>query len=176
MEKNIFVLFDAVRTVLERYPRAHMCWVGSGSKSHAIAQRIRKGNLTERMHMMIPAFYGDMPDYYAVGDIFISASVTETFGRVFVEAMAAGLPVVAARTATIGDVIEDGKSGLIVPDNRPEDFAGALTRLLSDQALAKQLGNEARERAKAQFDVSVSWLALAQVYEAVRAERQPSYR
>ena len=167
-EKNIFVLFDAVRTVLARYPRAHMCWVGVGPEAGVLAQRIASEHLTERMHLMTPGSYRDIPDYYGAGDIFISASVTETFGRVFVEAMAAGLPVVAARTPTIGDVIENNRTGIIVPDNSPEDFANALTRLLADRALAKRLGSEAALRAKTQFDVSVSWQALARVYESVR--------
>lgn len=169
-EKNIFVLFDAVRAVLARYPRAHMCWVGTGPEAGVLAHRIQAENLIRRMHMVTPGSYQDMPDFYGAGDIFVSASITETFGRVFVEAMAAGLPPVAARTPTIGDVIENDHSGLIVPNN-PEDFAHALTRLLADRALAKQLGSEAALRAKTQFDVSVSWQALAGVYSAVRAPR-----
>ena len=84
---------------------------------------------------------------YVNADIFCLPSVQEGFGIVFLEAMAAELPVVACRIAAVPEVVLDGATGLLVPPRDPGALVEALERLIADPALARRLGQEGRRRA-----------------------------
>jgi len=106
---------------------------------------------------------------YASAEVFVLPSLFEPFGIVLLEAMAAGLPIVASRVGGIVDVVEDGKTGLLVPSGNPEALADALEHLLSDPTLLEKMGDEGRMRAPA-----YSWDQLSprilEVYREAIAE------
>jgi glycosyltransferase involved in cell wall biosynthesis len=85
-------------------------------------------------------------------NVFCLASRQEGFGIVFLEAMAAGLPVVAARAGAVPEVVADGRTGLLVPAGDERAFAQALLRLLQDRPMAERLGGEGSRRVKS-FDL-----------------------
>ena len=96
-------------------------------------------------------FLGEVPRVtLAVEDVrahcFCLPSVQEGFGLVFLEAMAAGLPVVACRAAAVPEVVADRGTGLLVTPRQPTELAEALERTLLDQGLRKALSEEARRR------------------------------
>jgi glycosyltransferase involved in cell wall biosynthesis len=79
----------------------------------------------------------------------------EGFGMVFVEAGAAGLPVVAGRSGGASEAVDDEESGLLVEPNEPTEIAAAIVRLLKDPELARRLGRAGRERAEGRFSYGV---------------------
>jgi len=81
---------------------------------------------------------------YKSADVFVLPSLFEPFGIVLLEAMAAGLPVVASRVGGIPEVVEDGRTGFLVPPGDPEALAQALERLFSDRELRRDMGREGR--------------------------------
>jgi glycosyltransferase involved in cell wall biosynthesis len=86
--------------------------------------------------------------------MLVLPSVTpEPFGRTVVEAMAAGCPPVATAAGGPLESVEDGLSGLLVPPDDAEALAGAISRLLADPALARQLGRAGRRRALEHFSL-----------------------
>ncbi len=87
-----------------------------------------------------------MVRYYQAADVFVFASTTETQGLAVLEAMAVGLPVVAARASGVEEAVVDGVSGLLVPEDR-EVFAGAVLEVLGDAGLASKLAAGGREAA-----------------------------
>ena len=78
-------------------------------------------------------------------DVFFNPSVTETFGNVTTEAMAAGVPVVAARATGAVDLVEDGRTGFLVPPRDVAAYADAIARIVGDPALRRDDG---RSRAR----------------------------
>jgi len=89
-----------------------------------------------------------LPDLYANCDAFIFASVTETLGLVLLEAMASGLPVVAAPAGGVADHLRDGVNGLAYPAGDARAMAEAMVRLVSEAGLARRLGQAARQTAE----------------------------
>jgi glycosyltransferase involved in cell wall biosynthesis len=83
---------------------------------------------------------------YVGADVFCLPSVQEGFGIVFLEAMAAGLAVVACRAAAVPEVVRDGETGVLVPPRDPEALAGALGGLLQDRGRARALGEAGRRK------------------------------
>ena len=86
----------------------------------------------------------DVIKHYASADIFVLPSLFEPFGIVLLEAMAAGLPIVASGVGGIVDVVETGRTGLLVPPANPQALAGAIERLASDNTLCRNLSERGR--------------------------------
>jgi glycosyltransferase involved in cell wall biosynthesis len=87
----------------------------------------------------------DRPHFYAALDVFAMPSRTDSFGIVFLEAWANGLPVVAAAAGGVAEVVAHDRTGLLVPFGDLDALAGALNRVLDDPALAGRLGESGRE-------------------------------
>ncbi len=111
-------------------------------------------------------FLGEVPDAAAVlagWDLLVLPSRREGFGLVLAEAMAAGRPVIASRAGGIPEVVDDGKTGLLVPTGDAPALAGALERLAGSPDERCAMGLRAREQARVRFDVEMTAAAWAGV-------------
>lgn len=88
----------------------------------------------------------DIPDLLAATDVYVNASVFEGMSNTILEAMAMGKPVVATAVGGNVELVEDGRTGLLVPPSDPERLGGAIERLLADGALRASMGREGRAR------------------------------
>jgi len=102
---------------------------------------------------------------YANADLFVLPSLFEPFGIVLLEAMASGLPVVATRVGGIPEVVVEGRTGLLVDPDKPEQLAESVRRLCQDEGLRHSLGRAGRERAKL-----FSWETIAAQTREVYSE------
>jgi len=94
-----------------------------------------------------------LPGYYKACDIFCLPSWEESFGIVFLEAMAMGKPIVATKTSAIPGVVREGVNGLLVGVNQPEKLALALEKLIENKDLRERLGRKGREIVEREFDI-----------------------
>jgi glycosyltransferase involved in cell wall biosynthesis len=112
-----------------------------------------------------------MPRFYALSTIAVLPSLMEATSISGLEAMASGLPLVGTRVGGIPEIIEDGRSGVLVDPRSPEQLADAFRKLLDDATLRNTLGNGARLRVESTF----AWPEIAkrtvEVYELARASR-----
>jgi phosphatidylinositol alpha-mannosyltransferase len=107
----------------------------------------------------------DLPGYLAAADAFVAPALgQESFGIALVEAMAAGVPVVASDIPGYDEVVRDGVDGLLVPPRDPNALAAALRRVLDDPRLASELARAGRDRAR-----TYSWDVVTPRIEAVYA-------
>ena len=93
----------------------------------------------------------DVPDLLAISDGFVMCSRWEGLGLVFLEAMAASLPIVATRVSAVPEVVDDGETGVLVPVDDPDALAAALARLAGDPGLRTRLGRAGARRVRERF-------------------------
>lgn len=105
-------------------------------------------------------------EFFRTADIFISSTIYEPFGITFVEAMNAGLPVVATKVGGIPDVVPDGKAGFLVEPDNIDEMAERLRQLIDDNLLRKQFGEYGRKWAK-QFDLKDQIFTFLHLYTEI---------
>jgi glycosyltransferase involved in cell wall biosynthesis len=113
----------------------------------------------------------DVPEILAASDVFAMSSLWEGLGLVFLEAMAARLPVVATRVSAVPEVVEDGVTGLLVPPSDPRAFAEALVRLARDPQMRARLGAAGELRVRTNFTLDAMVDATLRVYREVLGPR-----
>ena len=172
--KGLETLVDAFARVAEREPRAHLLLVGSGagqalSNEDALRGRVASRGLDGRV-----TFTGRVDDVVAclsAADVFAFPSEFEALGLSLIEAAACGLPCVGTRTGGIVDVIEDGRTGLLVPPSDVEALGAALAGLLEDPARRRAMGEAGRARVRERFDVDASVARYRALFQEL-AERR----
>jgi glycosyltransferase involved in cell wall biosynthesis len=95
----------------------------------------------------------DLPIVYSSLDILAFPTLKEAFGRVAVEAMACKVPVIATKIGGIPEIVEEGKTGFLIPPKNPIQIADAVKRLLKDSKMRKNMGAEGRKKVKEKFSI-----------------------
>lgn len=190
-EKGHATLIDAWPAVLASVPNAHLLIVGEGSQREALeAQAAALGLLAaspgvmQRMSSISAAgdrtssitFTGrrdDVPAVTAALDVAVLPSYREAQGLSILEAMALSRPVVASAVGGIPEMIEDGRTGLLVPPHEPVALATAIVRLLTDHPYADTLAKAAQNLVHDRFCVELMVRAIETIYdESVADERR----
>ena len=149
-QKGHFLLLEAARLVRLRIPSMRLLLVGKGPLEDAVKRRAAEMGLGDAV--VFAGFRSDIPRILASIDVFALSSGWEGLSIALLEAMACGLPAVATRAGGVSEVIEDGRSGLLVPLDDPRTMSDAIIRVIEDAPLAAKLGAEARLRAR-RFDI-----------------------
>jgi glycosyltransferase involved in cell wall biosynthesis len=171
-KKGVEYLIRAFPDVLARHPSARLVVVGDGpcrGELEALSSQLR---LQDRVHFAGAQPPATLPRFYQSSRLFVGPSVvarsgdTEAFGLVFVEAMAAGCPVVATAVGGIPEVVIGGRTGLVVEPKSPAALAWAINRLLDSPTEASRMGALAQRWARRKFD----WRQVARGYAGVLAQ------
>jgi glycosyltransferase involved in cell wall biosynthesis len=161
-EKGHDVLIDAASEVLRRFPDARFELVGGGAERAALAARA-----TERGVAHAFTFLGhrdDVPERLATADMFVLPSRSEAFPNALLEAMAAGLPVVASSVGGVLELVENGRNGFLVPAGNAFALADRICRLMADPSLGRRLGVAARADVEARYSFDRMVTAFENVY------------
>jgi phosphatidyl-myo-inositol alpha-mannosyltransferase len=160
-QKGFEIMLRAFEQIASEVGEVHLLVAGDGRDR--VLLRSLPGDLRSRILRLGTVAHEALPRYHAAADVFVSpATGQESFGIVLVEAMAAGVPVVASDIEGYREVVHDGVDGLLVPPNDPNALAAAIRRVLSEPELAAALKAAGRSRAQA-----FSWQAVAPRLEAV---------
>lgn len=162
------MFLDALERLLPEHPQMMGCIVGEGWRGHDFEQRLRarvdSGPLKGRV--IFAGFRPDVPALLQSVDALAHTSIEpEPFGRVIVEAMAARLPIVATAAGAVLEILEDGRTGLLVPPGNAAALAQALHRLMSDPDLGQRLATAARQEVETRFTVQQYVAGVQAVYE-----------
>lgn len=159
-DKGQSLLVDAVALLRERGVDARLELVGDGPDRAHLERHVAELGLGEWVRLAGAVGQDTMRDHYAAADVFCLPSFAEGVPVVLMEAMAMGLPVVTTRIAGIGELVEDGVSGVLVRPGRADLIADALAGL-ADPAVRARMGAAGREMVVREFDVAISAERLA---------------
>jgi glycosyltransferase involved in cell wall biosynthesis len=159
-EKGYDVL---LRALVELRGEARLLLGGEGLLADELPRLARELGVLDLVDFR--GFVSDVPAFMAETGLFVLASRSEGQGLVFVEAMAAGRPVVATRVGGVPEVVIDGETGLLVEPENPGALAAAVRRLLADPALAARMGQAGRRRAREVFSARRMADLTAAMYE-----------
>ena len=152
-QKGFDILIDAVPAVIRRHPHLTVNICGQGALMAELQSRTSKLGLSQ--HVKLLGICGNMASLLAIADIYILSSRFEGLSRAMLEAMAAGVPVVATRVEGVEEVIVDGVHGLLVAPENASELANALIRLIEDPQLRKHIGHAAQERIMRNYTTDV---------------------
>ena len=159
--KRYDLLLRAFRTVVAERPDWRLRIYGGGPELGRLRDLVERLGLCDHALLMGPVH--PIESEWPKGSVAAVTSSLESFGMTIVEAMRAGLPVVATRCPHgPGEIISDGEDGLLVPVGDADAFAAALLRLINDEELRRRMGATARARA-ARFDPAL----IAERYDAL---------
>ncbi len=161
-QKGIFHLLDAARLLPEGI-QVVLC--SAAADTPEIEERLRRA-VSEHpnvlwVHQMAPIDV--ITQLFSHAAVFACPSIYEPFGLINLEAMACETPVVASSVGGILEVVEDGKTGILVAPGRPEELAAALRRILENPGLGLAMGRAGRRRVEERF----SWASIAERTEQV---------
>ncbi|MBA2279885.1 MAG: glycosyltransferase family 4 protein [Acidimicrobiia bacterium] len=169
--KNVALLIDAAAELRRRSVDCCVVVVASGSQRDELQRRIDAEGLAGRVALAGSRTGRDLVDAYHAADVFCSTSDYEGFGLAVVEAMAAGLPVVATRVGGVTDLVVDEETGFLVPAGDAVRVADRIGALLADPGLRARLGAAGRRRAVARFDVEQLVTGCAALYRRLLPTR-----
>ena len=167
MEKGLDVFAETMAKLRERGVPHKVLVIGDGP-----ARKWFESNLAGGIFAGFQTG-ADLGRALASGDVFFNPSITETFGNVTLEAMACGLPVVAAGATGSSSLVEDGVTGVLVPPSGAAAYAEALAPYCIDPALRAAHGQAGEARSK-QFDWDAINQAVVDTYLRIIAKRQPA--
>jgi glycosyltransferase involved in cell wall biosynthesis len=130
---------------------AELVIVGDGPERRRVAAEVARRSLDGRVWLL--GERDDVSGLLSDADVFLLASRSEGLPLSVIEAMAAGLPVVASDVGGLRELVHDGETGMLVPPGDPAALVDALRPLLADRELRRRLGTAGRERASALFDL-----------------------
>lgn len=118
--------------------------VGAGPLAEQLAAQAQAAGVADVVALVGPLGQQDLPDRYRAADVFCLPSFAEGLPVVLMEAMASGLPVVTTAIAGIPELVQDHRTGLVVPPGRADLVADALVELAREPALRRRLGEAGR--------------------------------
>ena len=161
-EKNIGFLFQVLRRIVARNPGVRLLLAGDGPDKEQLMALVLRKKLDAYVDFLGYLEMNDLIPCYAAADVLLMASKTETQGLVVAEAMATGTPVVAIAEMGVVDVLEGDRGGVLV-NSKVDEFAGAVTELLDDEALYRRKSTEARDTAY-RFSIDATTGRLVELY------------
>jgi 1,2-diacylglycerol 3-alpha-glucosyltransferase len=173
-EKSVDFLIRAFAGTAEAIENVHLLIIGGGPEEQALMQLASQTAAAGRIHFtgMLP--YDELPRYLSMGDIFVTASVTEVHPLSVVEAMATGLPVLGIHSVGVGDIVENGLTGFLSSQDQAA-FAALLTRLCMDGDLRRRMGAAARKKSGA-YSIEHTTQVMLKRYERLLSEFAPHRR
>ena len=152
-EKNLEMLLQAFSGITHIFPNVHLLIVGGGQKDYMdeILEIPNELNIKDRVQFSGMVSYEKLPAYIAMCDVFVTPSVSETFGMSTVEAMGAGLPAIGIRSPGASDIIEHGVTGYLAEDSLAS-LTATITYACTNKNALRKMGIKAR-KASEQYSI-----------------------
>ncbi len=168
--KGLDVLVDALALLRPEAPDLEATIVGEGPERAALERRIAERGLAGRVRLA--GHRDDVAAALAALDVFVLPSRSEAFPNAAIEAMASALPVIASEVGGVPELIEDGRSGLLVPPGRPDALARAILELTRRPERARAMGRRGRADVLARFSFDRMVAGFEALYLEIAAAKR----
>ncbi len=168
--KGIDDMLDALPFLLRRHPDLTYLIVGDGPHRSALEEHVAERGIAGSVRFA--GTRSDVATMLAASDVFVHPSHAEALPTVVIEAMTAGLPVIATNVGGTPEIIESGATGILVPPHSSRLLADALERILESPRQARAMANAARRTAIDRFDIDRQVARLADEYRVLVARRE----
>jgi glycosyltransferase involved in cell wall biosynthesis len=169
-EKNLTFLLRAFFGVAAAAPRVVLALVGGGPELENLKDQAEHSGFGERVRFIGRVEFERVPSYLRLGDVFVTASITEVHPFSLIEAMASGLPALGITSPGIADTIVDGENGLLSAGDIAA-FTAKLMRLVMEPEMRARMGAAAREHAR-RYDIQRTGRRVFEEYQRLAAERR----
>jgi glycosyltransferase involved in cell wall biosynthesis len=163
------VMLRVAQRIIKDRDDAHFLYVGDGPMRESLLSRLGDFKSHPRLHLL--GLRLDIAQVVAAMDVFLLSSSSEGLPRVVAEAMALRKPVVSTPAGAVPDLIEEGKTGHLVPFGRDDSLAEATLSLLENPSESQAMGDEGRRRVLSRFDVRKMVDRIEELYASVMAEK-----
>lgn len=164
-EKAHVDFIETIQILLEKHQDVVGVIVGEGKLEEQLKTRVREAGIEDRV--IFTGFRSDVSTLYPAMDIFVMTSLREGFPLTILEAMAAGVPVVATAVGGVKECIDHGKDGLLVPVTDTIALVDAISKLLEDKELKARLIQAGKEKVRTHFNVERMVKDYESLYEEV---------
>ncbi len=164
--KGVEEFLRAAAIILKQHPSTRFAIVGPDRpRSFTIRMQSLVSELGIADRVIFTGFRHDIPNVMADLDLLVTPSRVEAFGRVLLEAMAIGTPIVASRVGGIPEIVSSEELGLLVPPRDAAGFAEAILRMLNDESFRKHLAANARLHVENEYSIQAHSRRVEAVYE-----------
>jgi len=170
--KNVALLLAAFALIAAEHPRAVLLLGGDGPLRDELTAQARRLGVAERVVFAGRVDAADKARFYRALDLFAFPSLMEGFGLAVVDALAVGVPAIVSDRGSLPEVVDDGRTGRVVPLDDPQPLADALAQLLADDKLRRRLGDAARRDAAKRFTWEQCARDTLDAYRGVLAEKR----
>ena len=153
--KGMDTLITALPRLLPRWPDLQLVAIGDGDDRAWLEDLAEETGVDRHVHFLSGLSYAELAACYGHCELFALPSRGEGFGLVYLEAMACGKAVIGGAHGGAPEVIEDGKTGYLVPHGDAAQLATAIETLLADEALRAEMGRRGKQRVENEFRFSV---------------------
>jgi L-malate glycosyltransferase len=165
--KNLDWFLNIFKEIRKQYKDVRFLIAGQGDEKISLSLKVKELKLEKSVKFLGKVNYDDLTNYYQLADICVLPSLSESFGRVLVEAGASGTPCVASSTTGAKDVIQDEETGFLVPINNQKQTVDKIVGLLKDKKLSIKLGDKARGFVKESFDGDVQTKKILKLWQSL---------
>jgi len=151
--KGYVYLIEAVTQVIKKHPKTKFIIAGDGPDKEKLEHQIKKKHLTRNFFFL--GYQANIPKFLSQLDIYVQPSVWEGLCITVVEAMAAGLPIIASDVGGISDSVINNKNGYLVESKKPEILAEKIIYLIKHSQLRKKMGVKSRKIAESKYSLEI---------------------
>lgn len=168
--KGLSDLIRAVASLSTEFPDLHLEIAGAGPELDNLEGEARQLGLTTRIRFL--GWQRDLEPIFKSWDILAMPSLTEAFPMAALEAMGHGLPIIATNVGGLPELVEDGRTGYLVPPSNHQALAKALRALIVDTKLRQEMGAAGCRRVRESFSVDRMVAQTTAIYESLLAEKK----
>lgn len=160
--KNQWLVIEAAAMILNQNPKVHFFIVGDGPLRRKLSMKVKQFRIEPNVH--ITGFRSDIGNFLNLFDVFVLVSKQEGLGSVILDAQYFSIPVIATPVGGIVDIIEDNRTGYLVPENDVQRLAEMILDLLKSPEKRKKIGASARAFVETRFSAQTMVSRTVEVY------------